>query len=26
MATAIEKQTVKWLAELIGVSPLSGGY
>lgn len=25
MATAIEKQTVKWLAEFIGVSPASGG-
>lgn len=25
MATAIEKQTVKWLAELIGVSPSYGG-
>jgi aromatic-L-amino-acid decarboxylase len=25
MATAIEKQTVKWLAELIGVSPTYGG-
>jgi aromatic-L-amino-acid decarboxylase len=25
MATAIEKQTVKWLAEFIGVSPLYGG-
>ncbi|HTH31611.1 MAG TPA: pyridoxal-dependent decarboxylase, partial [Lacibacter sp.] len=25
MATAIEKQTVKWLAEFIGVSPSYGG-
>jgi len=25
MATAIEKQTVKWLAEFIGVSPTYGG-
>ena len=25
MATAIEKQTVKWLAEFIGASPASGG-
>lgn len=25
MATAIEKQTVKWLAEFIGVSPTCGG-
>jgi glutamate/tyrosine decarboxylase-like PLP-dependent enzyme len=25
MATAIEKQTVKWLAELVGVSPTYGG-
>ena len=25
MATAIEKQTVKWLSEFIGVSPSSGG-
>jgi glutamate/tyrosine decarboxylase-like PLP-dependent enzyme len=25
MATAIEKQTVKWLAELIGVAPTHGG-
>ncbi len=25
MATAIEKQTVKWLAEFIGVSPACGG-
>lgn len=25
MATAIEKQTVKWLAELIGLSPTYGG-
>jgi len=25
MATAIEKQTVKWLAEFIGIAPSSGG-
>lgn len=25
MATAIEKQTIKWLAEFIGVSPSYGG-
>ncbi len=25
MATAIEKQTIKWLAELVGVSPTYGG-
>ena len=25
MATAIEKQTIKWLAEFIGVSPAYGG-